>query len=122
RRHRRHRLAARRLPMTLLAVEEVAKSFGAVAAVGGVSLTVAGGERVALIGPNGAGKTTCFNLINGQLRPDRGRILLAGQDVTGLRPRALARRGVGRTFQISQVFPSLTVRENVQAALVARRG
>ncbi len=108
--------------MTLLAVEAVARSFGAVAAVADVSLSVAGGERVALIGPNGAGKTTCFNLINGQLRPDRGRVVLEGRDVTGLRPRALARRGVGRTFQISQIFPSLTVRENVQAALVAARG
>ncbi|BBK31906.1 amino acid/amide ABC transporter ATP-binding protein 1 (HAAT family) [Stella humosa] len=108
--------------MTLLAVDDVARSFGAVAAVAGVSLTVAAGQRVALIGPNGAGKTTCFNIINGQLRPDRGRVLLADQDVTGMAPRGLARRGVGRTFQISQTFPSLTVRENVQMALAAHRG
>ena len=108
--------------MTLLAVADVARSFGAVQAVAGVSFTVAAGERVALIGPNGAGKTTCFNLVNGQLAPDRGRVALAGRDVTGMRPRALARLGVGRTFQISQIFPSLTVRENVQMALAAHRG
>ncbi|MGE0718094.1 MAG: ABC transporter ATP-binding protein [Alphaproteobacteria bacterium] len=108
--------------MTLLAVEGIARRFGAVAAVDGVSLTVAAGERVAMIGPNGAGKTTCFNLVNGQLVPDRGRILLDGADVTGRSPRMLARRGVGRTFQISQVFASLTVRENVQAALAAAAG
>ncbi|BBK43013.1 ABC transporter ATP-binding protein [Allostella vacuolata] len=108
--------------MTLLAVDDVAKAFGAVAAVAGVSLSVAAGERVALIGPNGAGKTTCFNIINGQLRPDRGRVAFDGRDVTGWRPRALARRGVGRTFQISQTFPSLTVRENVQMAMAAHGG
>ncbi|WP_374448789.1 ABC transporter ATP-binding protein [Stella sp.] len=108
--------------MSLLAVEDVARAFGAVQAVAGVSFTVAAGERVALIGPNGAGKSTCFNLVNGQLAPDRGRVRLAGRDVTGMRPRALARQGVGRTFQISQTFPSLTVRENVQMALAARHG
>ncbi|BBK37212.1 ABC transporter ATP-binding protein [Allostella sp. ATCC 35155] len=108
--------------MTLLAVEDVARAFGAVQAVAGVSFAVGAGERVALIGPNGAGKTTCFNLVNGQLAPDRGRVRLAGRDVTGLGPRRLARLGVGRTFQISQTFPSLTVRENVQMALAARHG
>ncbi|MCC7271602.1 MAG: ABC transporter ATP-binding protein [Alphaproteobacteria bacterium] len=108
--------------MTLLAVDGIARSFGATVAVDGVSFGVAAGERVAMIGPNGAGKTTCFNLINGQIAPDRGRVAIDGRDTTGRSPRALQRLGVGRTFQISQVFASLTVRENVQAALVAGQG
>ena len=72
------------------------KSFGGVVAVGDVSLAVNAGELLALIGPNGAGKTTCFNLINGQLRPDAGRVTLDGADLTGLAPRAIWRKGVGR--------------------------
>ena len=80
---------------------------------------MAASEVVALIGPNGAGKTTCFNLINGQMAPDAGRVLLDGRDVTGRSARALARGGVGRTFQVAATFASMTVRENVSLALAA---
>ena len=95
------------------------KSFGDFRAVEGLSLAVSPGELVALIGPNGAGKTTTFNLINGQLRPDRGEVRLAGEDVTGLAPELLCRRGVARTFQISATFASMTAAENVGVALLA---
>jgi branched-chain amino acid transport system ATP-binding protein len=107
--------------MSLLRVEGLHKSFGGVQAVQGVSLAVAAGELLALIGPNGAGKSTCFNMLNGQLRPDAGRVTLAGQDITGLAPRAIWRLGVGRTFQITATFASLSVLENVQMALLSHR-
>jgi branched-chain amino acid transport system ATP-binding protein len=106
--------------MTVLAVERLQKSFGGVHAVRDVSFALDAGELVALIGPNGAGKTTCFNMLNGQLRPDSGRVLLDGRAVTGLPPRETWRLGVGRTFQITQVWASMSVRENVQTALLAR--
>ena len=83
-----------------------------------VSLTVARGEIVGIIGPNGSGKSTLFNLIAGALRPDAGRILLAGQDVTGWKPHRVARAGIGRTFQIPALFDNLTVWENLLAAAV----
>ncbi|MBY0336212.1 MAG: ABC transporter ATP-binding protein [Acetobacteraceae bacterium] len=102
-----------------LAVEGLRKAFGGVKAVDGVSLSVAAGELLALIGPNGAGKSTCFNMLNGQLRPDGGRVLLEGRDITGMAPRKVWRLGVGRTFQITATFASMTVRENVQMALVS---
>src|SRR5262245_9058141 len=82
--------------MSVLEVEELRKHFGGVRAVDGVSFSVAAGELVALIGPNGAGKSTCFNLINGQLRPDSGVVRLNGRDVAGRPPRELCRLGVGR--------------------------
>lgn len=106
--------------MTLL-VEDLHKSFGGVQAVAGVSLKVAAGELLALIGPNGAGKSTCFNMLNGQLRPDRGRVVLKGEEITGLPPRQVWRRGVGRTFQITATFASMSVLENVQMALLSHR-
>ena len=106
----------------VLEVDGLSKSFGGVHAVDGVSFGVDAGEVVALIGPNGAGKTTCFNLINGQLRPDAGRVVLAGRDVTGQGARTLARSGVGRTFQVAATFASMTVRENVALALAAHAG
>ena len=106
--------------MTVLAVSGLYKAFGGVDAVVDVSFRVDAGERVALIGPNGAGKTTCFNLVNGQLAPDAGSITLTGERIEGLLPRAIARRGVGRTFQVAATFASMTVRENVQMALIAR--
>jgi branched-chain amino acid transport system ATP-binding protein len=104
----------------VLQVTDLAKSFGAFRALDGVSLSVEAGQLVALIGPNGAGKSTCFNAINGQLRPDAGRVVVAGQDVTGLAPHRLWRHGMGRTFQIAATFGSMSVVENVQMALIAR--
>ena len=106
----------------VLVARDLAKSFGGVDAVQGVSFSVEAGRMVALIGPNGAGKTTCFNMLGGQLVPDRGEILLAGRAITGLKPRAIWRRGVGRTFQITATFSSMTVRENVQMALISEAG
>jgi branched-chain amino acid transport system ATP-binding protein len=105
--------------VTVLAVNELRKSFGGVEAVAGVSFAVKAGELLALIGPNGAGKTTCFNMLNGQLRPDGGRVVLADRDITGLPPRRVWRLGVGRTFQITATFGSMTVIENVQMALLS---
>jgi branched-chain amino acid transport system ATP-binding protein len=106
----------------LLAVTGLRKAFGGVAAVDDVSFSVAAGEIVALIGPNGAGKSTCFNLINGQLAPDAGSVRLGGTAIGGAAPRAIARLGVGRTFQVAATFASMTVRENVQLALLAHAG
>ena len=106
----------------VLAVSGLSKSWGGVRAVDDVSFAVAPSEMLALIGPNGAGKSTTFNMIGGQLRPDAGRITLAGRAVTGTRPRDLCRLGVGRTFQITETFASMTLRENVQTALLTHRG
>jgi branched-chain amino acid transport system ATP-binding protein len=105
--------------MTVLAAEDLKKSFRGVPAVRGVSFAVAAGEMLALIGPNGAGKSTCFNMLNGQLRPDAGHVRLLGRDIAGSSPRAVCRLGVGRTFQITATFASMTVRENVQTALIS---
>jgi branched-chain amino acid transport system ATP-binding protein len=103
----------------VLEAVHLVKTFGGVTAVSDVSFSVAAGELLALIGPNGAGKTTCFNMLNGQLKPDRGDVMLAGERITGLAPRIVARKGVGRTFQITATYGSMTVRENVQTALLA---
>ena len=97
----------------LLQVQEVSKSFGGLIAVRSVSLELQAGGVSALIGPNGAGKTTLFALMSGFLRPDTGRILLAGADITGDAPHLNARRGLTRTFQIVQPFAAQTVRENI---------
>jgi branched-chain amino acid transport system ATP-binding protein len=105
--------------MTLLAVEKLYKHYDGLQAVDGVSFELDAGELLALIGPNGAGKTTCFNMVNGQVRPNAGRVTLAGADITGLEPRRVWRAGVGRTFQITTVFKSMSVVENVQVALSA---
>ena len=105
--------------MATLEVEALQKRFGGVQAVRGVSFAVQPGEMLALIGPNGAGKSTCFNMLNGQLRPDAGRVRLLGRDITGLAPRRVWRLGVGRTFQITATFGSMTVLENVQMALLS---
>jgi branched-chain amino acid transport system ATP-binding protein len=104
---------------TLLSVEGLSKSYGGVHAVRGVSFSLKGGEILALIGPNGAGKSTCFDMLNGQNVPDTGRINLMGEDTVGKKPRAVWRLGVGRTFQITATFPTMTVRQNVQVALVS---
>ncbi|QTW19146.1 ABC transporter ATP-binding protein [Comamonas kerstersii] len=103
----------------LLQVQNICKSFGGVQAVRGVSFTLQAGEMLALIGPNGAGKSTTFNMVGGQLTPDSGQVLLHGENIAGLPPRAIWRKGVGRTFQIAQTFASLTVLENVQMALLS---
>ena len=106
----------------VLQVEGLHKSFGGVQAVADVSFAVNAGELLALIGPNGAGKSTCFNMLNGQLAPDGGIVRLEGRDIVGLRPRQIWRLGVGRTFQITATFASLSVRENVQMALYSHAG
>jgi branched-chain amino acid transport system ATP-binding protein len=106
----------------VLEARGLVKAFGGVKAVDDVSLAVESGRLLALIGPNGAGKTTCFNMLNGQLRPDAGRVLLSGRDITGRAPREVWRMGVGRTFQITATFASMTVRENVQTALLSHHG
>ena len=105
----------------LLQVTALSKSFGGVRAVDNVSFEVAAGELLALIGPNGAGKSTCFNMLNGQLASDAGSIKLDGRSISGMQPREVWRMGVGRTFQITATFSSMTVRENVQVALLSHR-
>jgi len=108
--------------MSVLEVRALSKAFGGVRAISEVSFAVGAGEFLAMIGPNGAGKTTCFNIINGQLAPDSGEILFAGKNIAGLEPRAIWRRGVGRTFQVAATFGSMTVAENVQMALLSHAG
>ena len=105
-----------------LKVRGLTKAFGGVRAVEDVSFSLAAGELLALIGPNGAGKTTCFNMLNGQLRPDAGSVRFEDNELVGLAPRQVWRRGVGRTFQITATFGSMTVRENVQCALISHHG
>ncbi len=108
--------------MTLLSVEGLTKRFGGVVAARDVGFEVAAGELLAIIGPNGAGKSTVFNMVGGQLRPDAGRVRLAGEEITGRPPRQVCRLGVGRTFQVAQTFLSMTVLGNVQMALIAHAG
>ncbi len=103
----------------VLSVRHLSKSFGGLKAVSDVSFDLAKGELLALIGPNGAGKTTCFNMLNGQLKADTGEVRLNGESVLGLSPRRIWRKGVGRTFQITATYASMTVRENVQMALIS---
>ena len=102
-----------------LAVTHLSKAYGGIEAVRDVAFGVAAGEMVALIGPNGAGKTTCFNILNGQLAPDAGEVRLDGTSLLGLPPHRIWRLGVGRTFQVTATFASMSVRENVQAALLS---
>ena len=106
--------------MSLLQVTKLNKAFGGIKAVDDVSFTLPPGQLLALIGPNGAGKSTCFNSINGQYRPDSGSIVFDGRNIAGLPPRAIWRMGIGRTFQISAAFNSMTVLENMQMALLSR--
>ena len=103
----------------LLAIGGLTRHFGALSALAGVSLSVAAQERRAIIGPNGAGKTTLFNVITGQLRPSAGSILFDGEQVEGLPPHVLARRGMGRSFQRTNLFPKLSVLENLRLAAAA---
>ena len=106
----------------ILVTEDLTKEFAGFVAVNGVNLSVARGTIHALIGPNGAGKTTCFNLLTKFLAPTKGRILYKGEDITGMAPADVARLGIVRSFQISAVFPHLTVLENVRIALQRARG
>ena len=103
----------------VLEVREIAKSFGGVQAVNNLSFDLSAGRLLAMIGPNGAGKSTCFNLINGQMRPDRGSIAILGKKINGSRPRQVWKLGVGRTFQITATFASMTVLENIKMAVLS---
>ncbi|MBI4610710.1 MAG: ABC transporter ATP-binding protein [Candidatus Rokubacteria bacterium] len=106
----------------LLETIRLKKHFGGVRAVDGVDLQVEEGELLAIIGPNGAGKTTLFNLLTGMLRPDSGRVLLAGKDITGLPASEIVRHGIGRSFQLINIFPELTVHENTLVAVLSHLG
>jgi branched-chain amino acid transport system ATP-binding protein len=106
----------------LLRVNNLAKSYGAIKAVAGVSFDVQPGEIFGVIGPNGSGKTTLFNSVLGQIKPDAGSIELNGKNITGLQPLQLSRLGVGRTFQTLQVFSKMTVRDNLLVAAQEHRG
>jgi branched-chain amino acid transport system ATP-binding protein len=106
----------------VLDVQNLRKSFDGFQAVGGVSFTVPKGSISAIIGPNGAGKTTLFNLITGHLEPDGGRVVFRDQDITGIAPHDLCRMGMGRSFQRTNIFPRLTVYQNIQAAFLCHRG
>ncbi|MGA2836122.1 MAG: ABC transporter ATP-binding protein [Acidimicrobiales bacterium] len=104
----------------LLTLRDVSKTFGGIAAVGGVSMHVDRGESVGLVGPNGAGKTTLFNCVCGQLRPERGTIELEGRPLVGMPTFERARLGIGRTYQRVEVFPDMTVRDHLIVAVRAR--
>lgn len=106
----------------MLRVENLRKSFGGVVATNDLSMTFEKDSLTAVIGPNGAGKTTFFNQISGSLRPDYGRILLEGQDIVGLPPAEIVRRGIGRAFQVSHLFKTLTVEESLRGALLSPLG
>jgi branched-chain amino acid transport system ATP-binding protein len=106
----------------MLEVSELSKSFGGFRAVSGVSLTVDTKQIAAMIGPNGAGKSTLFNLITGHLRPDSGAVRLDGRDITSAPPYRICRMGIGRSFQRTNIFPQLTVFENLQAAFLVHHG
>jgi branched-chain amino acid transport system ATP-binding protein len=106
----------------ILETRGLTKTFGGLVAVNDVSFALQKGELLALIGPNGAGKSTCFNMLMGQLPPTSGEVFLDGERITGLGPRQVWRRGVGRTFQITATYASMTVVENVQMALLSHNG
>ena len=103
----------------MLKIANLTKSFNGFVATNGVDLTIAESERHAIIGPNGAGKSTLFNLITGHLRPDSGTVIYRGEEITGMKPHTIVRKGVSRSFQHTNVYPKLTVFENMQAALIA---
>jgi len=107
---------------SFLEVKNVRKAYGAIKAVDGITFSVGPGEIVGVIGPNGSGKTTLFNSILGQIKPSSGGVEFCGEDITGMSPLELSRRGVGRTFQTLQVFTHLTVRDNLIAAAQEFKG
>ncbi len=106
----------------ILGVEKVRKSFDGFVAINGVSFSLQKGEICSIIGPNGAGKTTLFNLITGHLRIDEGKLIFKDQDITNRRPYQICRLGIGRSFQRTNIFPRLTVYQNIQAAVLVHRG
>ena len=106
----------------MLDVQDLRKSFDGFQAVGGVSFTVPKGSISAIIGPNGAGKTTLFNLLTGHLSPDAGSVTFKNREITGIAPHDLCRLGMGRSFQRTNIFPRLTVFQNIQAAFLCHRG
>mgnify|MGYP002623405694 FL=1 len=105
-----------------LELQGLRRSFGGVVATDNVSLDFPAGTLSAIIGPNGAGKTTLFHLISGRIRPDAGRVLLDGEDITGLERQEIVRRGIGRAFQVANLFPSFTVSESLAAAILTHEG
>ncbi len=105
----------------MLKIEGLIKSFDGFVAVNKVSLEVEKEKLCSIIGPNGAGKSTFFNLITGHLKADSGRIIFKGEDITGLPPHRICRKGIGRSFQITHIFPRLTVFQNVQSAVLSHR-
>jgi ABC-type uncharacterized transport system ATPase subunit len=104
----------------LLEVRGVAKDFGGLQVLRGVDLAIGPGELRCIIGPNGCGKTTLFNVITGAFRPDAGRVVFRGEDITGAPPHLIARRGIGRKFQVPGIYPTLSVAENLEVPLVSR--
>ena len=107
---------------SFLEIKEMRKHYGAIKAVDGVSMSIGPGEIVGVIGPNGSGKTTLFNSILGQIKPTAGAVEFCGEDITGMSPLELARRGVGRTFQTLQVFGKMSVRDNLIVAAQEFKG
>ena len=105
---------------TILEMIDLYKNFGDLMAINGFSLSIVRGKRHAIIGPNGAGKTTLFNLLSGRFKPTRGQILFNGRDITGMSPYRISRLGIARSFQIINVFPQLSVFENVHAVLMSK--
>ena len=108
--------------MTILRVDGISKSYSGALVLDNLSFELDAGEIIAMIGPNGAGKSTCFNILDGQLRADRGQVYFGDSAITGLDTYEILRLGVGRTFQVAATFHSFTVAENVQIALLANRG
>jgi len=105
---------------TILEMKDLHKNFGSLMAVNGVNLSVGQGKRHAIIGPNGAGKTTLFNLLSGRFKPTRGQIFFRGEDITGMSPYLISRLGIARSFQIINVFPQLSVFENIHTVLMSK--
>ncbi|WP_336366703.1 ABC transporter ATP-binding protein [Marinobacter sp. C2H3] len=106
----------------ILTIENLTKRFGGNTAVNGIDLSVQPRETIAIIGPNGAGKTTFYNMVSGRMKPSDGRITLDGRDITGLPPHKISRLGVSRSFQINNIFPEMTVQENVEVVRSAFLG
>ena len=106
--------------MSLLEVRKLSKSFGKLQAVSGLELSIDEGEVRCIIGANGAGKTTLFNLISGRIQPDSGQVVFAGEEISGMRPPRIVRKGLSRSFQVSNYFPNLNVFQNVRIAVLSR--